>query len=431
MNISNTANVESGGADSHIHIATIPHIEDKDSRQESTCGKTVCGYVDLGFTAGSTGTYVGFAILVITMVGSIVTAAQPPRNEIIMKEWLTECPIGYEKSCLANQAVLRFSCALVVLYGINSICTLASAQLYDTHWIVKILVYIVILSFFFFINAGHFNDSGYAWFARIGAFLYIVLQQVILLDSALAWNEHWSDNAKKEAQNSNGGLNKWKVAIFCTGFGLCIVSIVAIGLMFKYFGGCMANDVVLSLGIAINVLGFLYQMTCTRIGSVLTSGVMAAYYAFICFSAVTLNPNHECNPSISRSPQTWTTALGLTITTISLSWTCYSTIKALPAQALTGVLLDDEVPYATPGLKGILLSVSGIFVLGSCYYAMVLTNWSTLQSNFIMAHAQLGETALWLQGSASWICFVMYIWSLTAPMIWPERFGMGTSRYHR
>ena len=72
----------------------------------------------------------------------------------------------------------------------------------------------------------------------------------------------------------------------------------------------------------------------------------------------------------------------------------------------------------------IFLSVSLIFILGSCYYAMVLTNWATQQQNFTMGNSRIGENAMWLQSSAGWCCFVLYIWALTAPMIWPERFGL-------
>ncbi len=417
-------NVESGATS----VPLVPHADDVEkatTTNESSCKSKICSYFDLGFVAGSTGTYFGFAILVGTIIGSIITQASPPQtSEKLIQEWLSGCPSGFEKSCMANQAVLRFSCALVVLYGLNVVMTLAGAHLYDAYWIPKTIFYGLILYWFFYVDAKNFNELGYAWFARIGGFFYIMLQQVILLDFALSWNESWLAKSKAESGLSKDGLDRWKIAILVTGVGLFVFSVTAIGIMFKYFGGCMPNDVVLSLGIVINVLGFIYQLTCTRIGSVLTSGVMAAYYAYICFSAVTLNPDASCNPSISRSPQTWTTAIGLAITVISLSWTCYSTVKSLPAQALTGVQVDDKVPYATPGLRGILLSVSAIFIMGSCYYAMVLTNWSTLQEDFSMARAQLGTTALWLQGSASWVCFLMYIWALTAPMIWPERFGV-------
>jgi len=401
--------------------AVVPHTGD-DSAKES--GGGFCSYFSLGMTAGSTGTYFGFAILVCSMLASVLTQAYSPEDEAVRTKWLINCPAGYESSCLANQAVLRYSCALVVLYGLNIVMTMASAKLYDSYWIIKTLFFGGILTMFFYLDASNFNNDGYAWFARIGGFLYIMLQQVILLDFALSWNETWIAKSNAESGITNNGMDRWKWAILSTGFGLFILSIVALSVMFKYFGGCSANDTILALGITISVLGFVYQMLFTRIGSVLTSGVMSAYYAYICFSAVTLNPDSTCNPSISSSPQTWSTVIGLLITVCSLSWTCYSTILSLPAQAVTGVEVDDKIPYATPGLRSILLSVSGIFVLGSCYYAMVLTNWATQQSHFSMGNARIGEAAMWLQGSASWICFLMYIWALTAPMIWPERFGV-------
>jgi len=401
--------------------AVVPHTGG-DSGKES--GGGWCSYFSLGFTAGSRGTYFGFTILVCAMLASVLTQAYSPEDTAVQEKWLSECPAGFETSCLANQAVLRFSCALVVLYGLNIVMTMASAQLYDSFWIPKTLFFGGILTMFFYLDASNFNNDGFAWFARIGGFLYIMLQQVILLDFALSWSETWMSYSKAESGITNNGMDRWKWAILAAGAGLFVLAITALSVMFKYFGGCPANDTILALGITISILGFVYQVTCTRVGSVLTSGVMAAYYAYICFSSVTLNPDSTCNPSISASPQTWSTVIGLMITVISLSWTCYSTIKSLPAQAITGVEIDDKIPYATPGLRSILLSVSAIFILGSCYYAMVLTNWATQQAHFTMGNGRIGEAAMWLQGSASWICFLMYIWALTAPMIWPERFGL-------
>jgi serine incorporator 1/3 len=418
---------EPTGADNNVMENThrkhsIPH--DDDSQSDGWLS-----YFDLGFTshAGKWGTYFGFFILVVTMVASVMTQAYNPEDVDVKTAWLAGCPIGYHDSCLANQAVLRYSFALVVLFTLQLLMTCTAARLYDRYWLYKTLIFISTLIGFFYADASVFNNEGYAWFARVGGFFFILLQQVILLDFALSWNETWiaKSNTENTLNSVAGGYDRWQIAILCTGFGLLIFSLVAISLMFKHFGGCSSNNLILSLGLITSILGFIYQMTMTRIGSVLTSGVMSAYYAYICFSSITLNPDHSCNPTIARSPQTWTTVIGLFITILSLSWTTYSTIKALPAQSLSETVTPDNGnAYAHPGLRTIFASVCVIFILGSCYYAMVLTNWATQQQNFSMGNSRIGETAMWLQSSAGWCCFCMYIWALTAPMIWPERFGL-------
>ena len=412
--------------------ASIP-FEDENAASANSCCGGWFSFLDLGFThlAGKIGTYTGFALLVSTMIVSVYLQVYSPESEDVQNIWLNNCQVGFDKSCLANQAVLRFACALVVLYGLNFVLTLAAAYLYDQYWWLKIPFFVGICSLFVYLDASNFDNDGFAWFARVGGFLYIMLQQVILLDFALTWNETWVDNSNKERSLIIGynRWDRWQIGIIGIGFGLLILSIIFLSIMLKVFGGCTANDFILSMGIVITIVGLIIQLFYTKIGSVLTSGVMGAYYAYICFSAVTLNPDRTCNPTLAQSPQTWTTILGLLISVISLSYTCWKTIKLLPGQILIGHT-DDANAYATEGLRMIFIYVSLIFILGTCYYSMVLTNWATLQSDFQMGNSQVGSEAMWLQGSASWICFLMYIWAILAPMIWPEKFGYDPKRLH-
>ena len=61
---------------------------------------------------------------------------------------------------------------------------------------------------------------------------------------------------------------------------------------------------------------------------------------------------------------------------------------------------DESSPYATPGLKKIFAQISAVFILVSCYFAMVLTNWGTVQSDYNLLSARDGTSAMWIQASA-------------------------------
>ena len=52
------------------------------------------------------------------------------------------------------------------------------------------------------------------------------------------------------------------------------------------------------------------QIFATDHGSLLTSAIMTLYATFICFSAITLNPDETCNPTIGGNSQTVTKVLG-------------------------------------------------------------------------------------------------------------------------
>lgn len=80
-----------------------------------------------------------------------------------------------------------------------------------------------------------------------------------------------------------------------------------------------------------------------------------------------------------------------------------------------------EEGYNSPGLGMLLTQVSFIFLLVSGYYAMILTNWATLQDNTSIANPKTGQVAMWIQASGQWIAILVYIWSLFAPYIMTDR----------
>jgi hypothetical protein len=77
--------------------------------------------------------------------------------------------------------------------------------------------------------------------------------------------------------------------------------------------------------------------------------------------------------------------------------------------------------YESPDLKPILIKLSLIFMLGSAYFGMVLTNWSTLQSDDNIANPRTGYASMWIQASAQWIALLLYCWALVAPKLFPDR----------
>lgn len=44
-------------------------------------------------------------------------------------------------------------------------------------------------------NNSPYYDGIYLWLARIGATIFVLLQQIILVDVAYNWNEDWIDRA--------------------------------------------------------------------------------------------------------------------------------------------------------------------------------------------------------------------------------------------
>jgi len=75
------------------------------------------------------------------------------------------------------------------------------------------------------------------------------------------------------------------------------------------------------------------------------------------------------------------------------------------------------------------------FLLGSMYIQQLLTNWESISSRETKSSATAeeitvdsGAGSVWAKIISSWLVFALYIWSLFAPILFPDRdFGYGVS----
>jgi len=66
--------------------------------------------------------------------------------------------------------------------------------------------------------------------------------------------------------------------------------------------------------------------------------------------------------------------------------------------------------------------------MGTMYVAMLLTDWHVLKEadgagkdhDFYIGRS---GPAMWMRVVSSWVCMFIYIWSLVAPVVMPDRFG--------
>ncbi|KAJ2956367.1 hypothetical protein NQZ79_g7777 [Umbelopsis isabellina] len=72
-----------------------------------------------------------------------------------------------------------------------------------------------------------------------------------------------------------------------------------------------------------------------------------------------------------------------------------------------------------------------IFAIAVMYVAMLLTNWNTIQDvpedtqsdNGDLVRIGQSYTAVWVKVVSSWLCHLIYGWTLVAPVVMPDRFG--------
>lgn len=244
--------------------------------------------------------------------------------------------------------------------------------------------------------------------------------------------------------------------------GVCVAfyssCAVAIGLLYTHFGGCPGNTWVITLTL-LAIIGMTALQLAGTEGSLLTSSVISAYAVYLCFSIVSKNPTGECNPLLGKNDW-WGITGGLLLTILSLAWTgwSYTAEARLSVDAVQsaksvqptsasgeegGADLNLDVPLLDgeeAGTTGLVASGGGdgvesaslthmwklniVMALISCYVAMILTSWGTvngLDDNHNAANPTIGRWNMAILGLSQWFAIGLYAWTLIAPRVFPDR----------
>ncbi|XP_013886202.1 serine incorporator 1 [Austrofundulus limnaeus] len=350
------------------------------------------------------------------------------------------------------------------------------ASIHNRYWFYKLVVLVAITACVFYIPDDPFT---YTWFVlgSCGAFFFILIQLVLLVDFAHSWNESWVGNMEKE--NSRG----WYAALLVVMTLNYIMSLTAVMLCFIFYtkpDGCFINKFFIGFNMllcvvasAVSVLRKVQEFQ-PRSG-LLQSSFISLYTMFLTWSAMTNEPDQECNPSllsifqqiasptlppVETENQTAVVIVGTEepdLTSPYLQWwdaqsivglvifvlcILYSSIRSSNTNQVnkltmvskqSSILAErggsndlseesmgsrqvednerDAVPYSYSFFHFMLF-------LASLYIMMTLTNWYSPNADYTITSKW---PAVWVKISSSWLCLALYIWTLVAPMILTNR----------
>ena len=62
-------------------------------------------------------------------------------------------------------------------------------------------------------------------------------------------------------------------------------------------------------------------------------------------------------------------------------------------------------------------------VLGtvSCWFSMAITAWGSIEDEGDAANPQVGKVSMWIIIGSQWLCLTVYLWTLVAPRLFPDR----------
>eukprot|EP00127_Corallochytrium_limacisporum_P003389 Clim_evm17s149 gene=Clim_evmTU17s149 len=293
-------------------------------------------------------------------------------------------------------------------------------------WPLKILALAGIIAGAFFIPVSAIINYYYP--AIILALFFLILQAVVLVDFAHSIAE--SLIAKYE---ESGGCI-WRAILIGLAALMFACIFVAIVLMYYFFAPSASCSLQIFF-ITINlILGLIALISAVHpkvqehnpSSGILQAGVAWGYTAFLVFSAVASDPNgQECNEFASEgSTDDTAVIIGAIITILAVVWGAFrlggSDITGSRRNVVGVNKGDDDDDFAEVTYSYSVFHLA--FVLAACYVALLMSDWEKVTNNTTTGlELDQSKAGVWVKIASSWITMLLYLWTLYAPIIFPNR----------
>ncbi|XP_047982513.1 probable serine incorporator [Salvia hispanica] len=331
------------------------------------------------------------------------------------------------------QGVLRVSMANFLFFGTLALIMIGVKDQNDRRdawhhggWIAKMIIWALLTILMFFVP--NVVIDVYGVISKFGAGCFLLVQVLILLDATHSWNDSWV--AKDE--------QKWYIALLVVSVACYLGAFTFTGILFIWFNPS-GNDCGLNIFFLVTnfILAFAFAIIALHPkvnGSLLPASVISLYCAYVCYTGLSSEPrDYACNGlHKSTAVSTSTLVLGMLTTVLSVlysalragsSTTFLSSPPSSPRAGEKKPLLESG-DVESGGAEARPVSYSYfffhvIFALASMYSAMLLSGWTSDSENSDLI--DVGWTSVWVRICTEWITAGLYIWSLVAPIIFPDR----------
>ncbi len=376
-------------------------------------------------------------------------------------------------------AVYRVCFVVTIFFLLMSLLTIGVRNSRDTRaglqngfWGIKYLLVIAGCVAAFFIPHGGF---GHAWMCvgMVGGLAFILVQLVLIVDFAHSWAERWQANFH-ESGNQN-----WFYSLLACTFLFFGLTLTGVGLSYSYYTGVHAGDcrlheffisfnlilcVVLSI---VSVLPIIQEHQPNS--GLLQASFVSLYIIYLTWSAMTNQPDKLCKADVTEIIFRKTVNLNATALPDSFApvvpdpnsrpamdtasifgliiWFCcvlYSSIRSSSNAQAARLTMSDKINLteAEEGggqqqqrdrqdngeqgdeKDGVTYNWSLfhlMFALATLYVMMTLTNWYSPGKDVDIQSINANMSAVWVKIVSAWLCFVIYMWTLVAPALLPER----------
>ncbi|XP_011345417.2 probable serine incorporator isoform X3 [Ooceraea biroi] len=444
------------------------------------CGSTACSFCcsQCPSCRNSTSTRIMYALLLLLgTIAACITLAPGLQSALkkvpfcansthyVPSEVTLDC-----ESAVGYLAVYRICFILSLYFFLMSVIMIRvkssrdpRAPIQNGFWAIKYLLIIGGIIGAFFIPEKSFGST-WMYFGMLGGLLFIIIQLILIVDFAHSWADAWVGNY--EQTESKG----WYAALLGATFFNYAVATAGAVLLYVYYthaNMCGLNKFFISfnliLCIIVSVVSILpaVQEHQPRSG-LLQSSVVMLYVMYLTWSGISNSPDRDCNPGFlgiisgndvnaqNRVAFDKESIIGLIIW---FSCVLYSSLRsASNSSKLTmsqNMLVQDNGAVRNTGEQSLIGNEEGrnpdaeagndakvwdneeekvayswsffhlMFALATLYVMMTLTNWYKPNSSLDTLNAN--NASMWVKIISSWMCLGLYVWSLVAPAVFPNR----------
>lgn len=379
--------------------------------------------------------YCGFFTLSLAISIAFSQIAAPLLERI---PWINSFDHVPQKEWFETQAVMRVSLANFMFFITFALLMMGVEDQRDTRdswhhggWMFKFTLWSVLIVLMFFLPNTAIDL--YGTMAKFGSGLFLLVQVMLLLDFTHGWNATWVEKDHKF----------WFLALLVASIFCYAGTFTVSGFLFHWFNpsghDCQLNVFFMTMTLLLPFAFTIVSLHPKVHGSLLPASVLSLYCAYLCYSGLSSEPRgYECNGLHNHVKTVSTSALVLGLLTTVLS-VVYSAVRAgsstmlfsrpssLRADQQKPLLpvdgKDDEADTSKDGPKPVTYVYSFFhlsFALASLYSAMLLTGWTNPKSDN-QELIDVGWTSVWVRMCTQWITAALFIWSLVAPIFFPDR----------
>lgn len=364
------------------------------------------------------------------------------------------CPSDNNPGCQKTPYILRMTFASSLYFFAMSLFTIGANltssfghKLHDGFWVLKWIFYVGLHVASVWMPSNALKN--YSYLQTIGAAIFLLVQIVLLIDFCYDVAEWFRGKGIKRNHAGEESVRPcWAFLMITVMAGCLAVIVVMLVLGFQWFttpvqtrfstldGKCGFNTFVLVFAIILFVLGIGCQVAVTAkqgSGSVVTALFIGAYCLWNVFSG--LLATHVCQSQVSSN--SYAEPVSIILTILSAAYAAFQFPKVTDgmmksnknagkpesvwqkdASGSSSVALPTSEPEITP-VPYSYAKFHVAFCFASCFVAMQLSGWLEFERETTATDTTTPQA--WVKIVSAWICGLLYIWTILAPVLLPNR----------